>query len=847
VASILIGLTPTQVANLSLAVIATLDPVIDIPVMTTAQAAALTASQLIALTTPALQAFSAAQTAVLSATALSGIGADITLLTTTEIAALTAYQLARLATTQIPLLTQKQIAALSPLQIAALTGAQIPVLTTQQLAWLSGSQFSALTTGQISALTGPQYAAITFTQVRAMTNAQIGALRYTLIANLSPAAIAGITALQAPSLTTSDFYQFSAAQMQAFDPSVIAVLSTAQVATLTIAQFTSLSTKQIAAFSATQIGALNNTLVRNLTVANVSLLTSSQINGLTASQMSWLSSAIVTSILPILNATEVGFLSAAQVSSLTGTQIAALTVPQVAGLTSAQIGAISKAALPSLSTAQISALSATQVAGLTATQIGPLSSAQIAAISASAISGLSTAAIAALSTADCQSLTAAQIGGLTASQIGAFSLANFDAFLSNNLTLISASAVSGITTADLQSLTAAQAQTFTDKQLASMTSAQLDVIATVEATNYVVDGALTYTSALQLLLNTAVGGMTQAKFIYLQSVAADIDSGVIQTSEYVRQIFDKVVEGNSANATWRGGSSTATALGNLSATSTETQVNELIGKWFLGTDLPSTAGSRATGYAAVNLPLFSAGGPVITDINQGSVGDCYLLAALGETALQDPSYIQNMIQENPNGTYSVKFTINGVSDYVTVNNQLPIYNSVGNYVYDYGGSSGRANDWSALIEKAYVQYEAQTETYSGSNGLHSNAYADIGGGWDEALWAITGKNDDSYSLWVTNTSDYLASVLSNIQTAFYSGEEVIMATGNADTANNIVASHMYIVTGVNAAAGTVSLDNPWNGSGVVNGMQMQFTANIATLAKDGVTFLATNESSMFAA
>ena len=44
--------------------------------------------------------------------------------------------------------------------------------------------------------------------------------------------------------------------------------------------------------------------------------------------------------------------------------------------------------------------------------------------------------------------------------------------------------------------------------------------------------------------------------------------------------------------------------------------------------------------------------------------------------------------------------------------------------------------------------------------------------------------------------------------------------------------------GVNLAAGTVSLDNPWNGSGVGAGVAMQFTDSIATLAKDGVTFFA---------
>src|SRR5205823_13704147 len=48
------------------------------------------------------------------------------------------------------------------------------------------------------------------------------------------------------------------------------------------------------------------------------------------------------------------------------------------------------------------------------------------------------------------------------------------------------------------------------------------------------------------------------------------------------------VNGNAANATWTGGAASSVALGNLATGSTELQFAELIGKWFLGTDLPSS-------------------------------------------------------------------------------------------------------------------------------------------------------------------------------------------------------------------------------------------------------------------
>ena len=83
----------------------------------------------------------------------------------------------------------------------------------------------------------------------------------------------------------------------------------------------------------------------------------------------------------------------------------------------------------------------------------------------------------------------------------------------------------------------------------------------------------------------------------------------------------------------------------------------------------------AVAYEAVaNVPLFNANNdtaPSTSNINQGYLGDCYFLSAIGEIALQDPTTIENMISENANGTYSVEFQINGKADYVTVNDELP--------------------------------------------------------------------------------------------------------------------------------------------------------------------------------
>src|SRR5271166_722128 len=169
-------------------------------------------------------------------------------------------------------------------------------------------------------------------------------------------------------------------------------------------------------------------------------------------------------------------------------------------------------------------------------------------------------------------------------------------------------------------------------------------------------GSLSYSAVLSILEDAAAGGMTASEFSTLKTFASELNSaGGISVSPYVQQITDDVVLGNSANATWNGGAATATRLGNLGATSTQAQADDLIGEWFLGTNLPSLS-LTAVGQSNLNpvyetstLPLYGpTGAPTIQDVNQGYLGDCYFMSSLGEVALKDPSAIENMISSNGN-------------------------------------------------------------------------------------------------------------------------------------------------------------------------------------------------------
>jgi len=373
---------------------------------------------------------------------------------------------------------------------------------------------------------------------------------------------------------------------------------------------------------------------------------------------------------------------------------------------------------------------------------------------------------------------------------------------------------------------------------------ELGVSSTV-AQQLTANNSLTYNGMLTILQDAAVGGMTATKFSALQSLASMLNqTGGLATSAYVQQIADDVILGNSANAMWNGGSSTATTLGNLSATSTQTQVNELIGKWFLGTDTPSldVSGIGESNYnptyQASTLPLFS-GTPSYLDVNQGYLGDCYFVAALGEVALQDPTLIENMITANGNGTYSVLFYVNGQPDYVTVNGQLPMMG--GGYSWANGSTTefanGTVDDWVALVEKAFVELNEQTAAANYGGHPTGNAYEDINGGTAITLSEITDQTFSTYNLSSGESTGSLSSLMSTLSSDFAAGDEIILSTPTADN-GNLVGDHMYIVTGVNLAAGTISIQNPWN-SAYSGSLQMSFTDTIAQLAADDVSIYAT--------
>ena len=236
---------------------------------------------------------------------------------------------------------------------------------------------------------------------------------------------------------------------------------------------------------------------------------------------------------------------------------------------------------------------------------------------------------------------------------------------------------------------------------------------------------------------------------------------------YVEVLASDVVNGNAANATYQG-----QTLGNLAVGSSATQLTDLVSKWFLGTDLPTLCNTSLV-YRSTAGSLFPHT-PSHTDEYQGSMGDCYLISALGTLADSNPAAVENMIIDNGDGTFTVRFytgpygTIynysdgsigagftnnTGTADYVTVNRMLPT-STTGLLAYADSGASctNAANSlWIPLAEKAYAQWNQTGK--EGRDG--TNAFASIQGGWMATVDAqVLGHNATDYIM--TNTKEQAA-------------------------------------------------------------------------------------------
>ena len=197
-------------------------------------------------------------------------------------------------------------------------------------------------------------------------------------------------------------------------------------------------------------------------------------------------------------------------------------------------------------------------------------------------------------------------------------------------------------------------------------------------------------------------------------------------------------------------------------------------------------------------PPFHAGDPINIDgdVNQGGDGDCWYLATLNAIAVSHPGVLVNNLQRNANGTYTVRFYVDGKWVPVTVMPDLPHEGTSPEPIYASEGKPGNGASWAALYEKAFAQLR--------------HGYQGISGGWPTtSMPALLGP--DAPVRTVKPMDIDLASLADKLDhgypmTAVTPGQD---DKHFVDQGHTVVANHVYTVTAVDVAAGTVTVRNPW--------------------------------------
>ena len=192
----------------------------------------------------------------------------------------------------------------------------------------------------------------------------------------------------------------------------------------------------------------------------------------------------------------------------------------------------------------------------------------------------------------------------------------------------------------------------------------------------------------------------------------------------------------------------------------------------------------------------------VGDINQGQLGDCFLLSAIGELAIYDPAAITKMISITASGTESVTLfeALNGSVPGFGATHFAATSQAVSNSFSAASVNNGANQDvvgankeiWAQVIEKAYAQ----------ANG----GYATIARGGNPciALQQLTGHKAEFESPALATKASLTANVAA--------GDLVVMDTANSSNLPyGLMGGHAYMFEGLVTSNGvsSVRLGNPW--------------------------------------
>ena len=190
----------------------------------------------------------------------------------------------------------------------------------------------------------------------------------------------------------------------------------------------------------------------------------------------------------------------------------------------------------------------------------------------------------------------------------------------------------------------------------------------------------------------------------------------------------------------------------------------------------------------------------LTDLDQGGIGDCYLITAQMALAHAFPDDLQALLHENPNGTFTVTFadgTKVVVSPDFVIN---PEHNRLA-FARSPVDADTQGNElWPLVIEKAYAQYHG--------------GWGDIVGGWPaEAIDELIGadiEHPDPDDITFDQLSDWQADgKLITVGSLFLDTDERD-EWPDLYKDKDLAPGHAYLVTEIDDTNEMITLSNPWN-------------------------------------